>query len=41
MWDKLRRRWPRIYEVLEWITLSLATVSSLLALMIYLGVRAG
>ena len=41
MWDNLRRRWPRIYEVLEWIMLSLATASSLLALMIYLGVRAG
>ena len=41
MFDKIRRRWPRVYEVLEWVTLSLATASFLLALMVYLAVRAG
>ena len=20
MWDKLRRRWPRLYEAMEWVT---------------------
>ena len=33
MWDKLRRRWPCLYEALEWVTFALA-------LGVYLSVRA-
>ena len=40
MWDKLRRRWPRLYEVLEWVTFGLALGSFLLALAVYMAVRA-
>ena len=31
MWDKLRRQWPRLYEVLEWVTFALAAGAFLLA----------
>ena len=40
MWDKLRRRWPRLYEALEWVTFALALGALLLALGVYLNVRA-
>lgn len=40
MWDKLRRRWPRLYEALEWVTFGLAAGAFLLALGVYLSVRA-
>ena len=40
MWDKLRRRWPRLYEALEWVTFALALGAFLLALGVYLSVRA-
>lgn len=40
MWDKLRRRWPCLYEALEWVTFALALGAFLLALVVYLSVRA-
>ena len=38
MWDK--RRWPRLYEALEWVTFGLAAGAFLLALGVDLSVRA-
>ena len=35
MWDKLRRRWPRLYEALEWVTCALSVGAFLLALALY------
>ena len=40
MWEKLRRRWPRLYETLEGVTFGLALGSFLLALAVYMAVRA-
>ena len=40
MWDKLRRRWPCLYEAMEWVTFALALGAFLLALGVYLSVRA-
>lgn len=39
MWDNLRRRWPRLYEALEWVTFGLALGAFLLALTVYITVR--
>lgn len=41
MWDKLRRQWSRLYEVLEWVTFALAAGAFLLALGVYLTVKGG
>ena len=40
MWDKLRRRWARLYEAMEWVTFALARGAVLRALGVYLSVRA-
>ena len=40
MLDKLRRRWPHLYEAMEWVTFGLALGAFLLALGVYLSVRA-
>ena len=39
MWDKLRQRWPRVYEAMEWVTFGLALGAFFLALGVYLSVR--
>ncbi len=41
MFDKLRRRWPRVYEALEWFLLGLSATAFFLALAAYLIVRGG
>lgn len=41
MWNKLRRRWPRLYEGLEWVTFGLALGAFLLALGVFITVRGG
>lgn len=40
MFDRLRRRWPRVYEALEWITLGFSVGAFLLALAVFVTVRA-
>lgn len=35
MWDKLKRRYPLIYEALEWAVFGLSLAAFLLALEVY------
>ena len=41
MWDRLRRRWPRLYEALEWVTFALSAGAFLLALAVWWTVKGG